>query len=89
MSCCGSKRAAVGSGRHGQWTAAGAKNPEPLLPVEFEYIGRSTLRVGGVASRRDYWFGQPGARVHVDGNDAPSLDGVASLRRVRRAARET
>jgi hypothetical protein len=46
------------------------------LPVEFEYIGRSTLRVGGVATGRDYWFAAPGACVLVDGRDATSLDGV-------------
>ena len=70
MPCCGGKRAAVAA-------------PPPAPPVTFEYVGRSTLRVVGPVSRRDYWFGHTGARATVDGRDVPSLDGVPNL--VRRA----
>jgi hypothetical protein len=56
--------------------------PVPARPVTFEYRGRTTLRAVGPVSRRDYWFGHQGARVVVDGRDAPSLEGVPNLVRV-------
>ncbi len=68
MACCGGRRAAV--------TA-------PAVPVMFEYAGRSTLRVVGAVTGRNYWFSQPGARVAVDGRDAASVEGVPHLVRLR------
>jgi hypothetical protein len=56
--------------------------PPPARPVTFEYVGPTTLRAVGPVSRRDYWFGQRGTRVVVDGRDAPSLDTVPNLKRV-------
>ena len=45
----------------------------------FGRIGRSTMRVVGAVTRRNYWFAQEGARVVVDRRDAPSLAGVPQL----------
>jgi hypothetical protein len=54
----------------------------PELPIEFEYCGRSALTAIGSATRRIYWFEQPGARVRVHPHDALSLETVPTLRRV-------
>ena len=64
MACCGGRRAA---------------GVAPAPPVTFEYVGRSTLRVVGAATQRNYWFAQPGARVVVDARDAVSVAGVPQL----------
>ena len=69
MACCGGRRAA-------------AVAPAPA--VTFEYVGGATLRVAGVATNRNYWFAQPGARVAVDARDAVAMAGVPHL--VRRPA---
>lgn len=66
MACCGRQRLQIVA---------------PVPPVVFEYVGRTTLRVVGPATRRDYWFSQPGARVAVDGRDAAGLAAVSQLRR--------
>ncbi len=71
MACCGDKRAVVAR------TAA-------AVPVTFEYVGRSTLRVVGAVTHKNYWFGQTGARVAVDARDAASVAGVPHV--VRHAA---
>ena len=70
MACCGGRRAVA--------VAA------PAVPVTFEYVGRSTLRVVGAVTQRHYWFGQTGARVAVDARDAASVAGVPHV--VRHAA---
>ena len=82
MGCCGSKRAAI-SGITGSSRGNRARIGSPLPSAEFEYIGRTTLRVVGPATRRDYWFERPGARVQVDGRDAPALDGIPLVARVQ------
>jgi hypothetical protein len=74
MPCCGGKRAAA------------ARPPRPRA-VTFEYVGHATLRAVGPATRRDYWFGHHGARVSVDGRDAPSFEGIPNLIRVGSLAR--
>lgn len=68
MACCGGRRAA-------------AARSAPAAPITFEYVGRSTLRVVGAVTRKNYWFGQTGARVAVDGRDAASVAGVPQLMR--------
>jgi hypothetical protein len=68
MACCGGRRAAAAA-------VASASAP----PVTFEYVGRSTLRVVGAVTRRNYWFAQAGARVVVDQRDAASVAGVPQL----------
>ena len=65
MACCGGRRAAVALA--------------PTVPVTFDYVGRSTLRVVGPATQRNYWFAQPGARVMVDARDAGAVAGVPHL----------
>lgn len=74
MSCCGGRR------------TLSTAPPRPRA-VTFEYVGQTTLRAVGPATRRDYWFGHRGARVRVDGRDAPSLDGIPNLVRVESPAR--
>jgi hypothetical protein len=62
MACCGGRRAAAAMA--------------PQVSVTFTYVGRSTLRVVGPATQRNYWFAQPGARVVVDARDAEAVAGV-------------
>lgn len=76
MACCGSSRLRA-SGTAG----AGVRGTPAQRPVEFEYRGHSTLRATGPATGRDYWFARPGARVWVDGRDAPSFEGIPNLTR--------
>jgi hypothetical protein len=70
MSCCGGRRAA----------ASAIADPRPA--VTFEYRGQTALTVVGTATRKLYWFSEPGARVDIHARDAESLDGVQHLRRV-------
>jgi hypothetical protein len=79
MSCCGSNR--LGLSGLNQATVASARAQSVTRPVEFEYVGRSTLRASGPITGRDYWFPRPGARVVVDGRDALSLDRIPTLTR--------
>ncbi|MEP7118164.1 MAG: hypothetical protein ABI880_11320 [Acidobacteriota bacterium] len=51
----------------------------PTPAVTFEYLGRSTMRVVGGVTRRNYWFAHPGARVAVDARDVPAMAGVPHL----------
>jgi hypothetical protein len=78
MSCCGSKRTAYrqvsatpNSGEAGHWTSG---------PVEFEYLGSGQLTVTGPLTGVVYHFASPGARVTVQGSDAPSLLSVPGLK---------
>ncbi len=72
MACCGGRR-------------VGPVATAPAGSVTFEYVGRSTLWVVGAVTRRNYWFGQAGARVAVDARDAVSMAGVPHV--VRHQAR--
>lgn len=49
----------------------------------FEYRGSSGLTVLGPLSGQRYRFSAPGARLAVDGRDAPSLAAVPELHRLR------
>lgn len=80
MSCCGSQRASLryepafavgGESRHAAWGA-----------VEFEYSGQGQLTVVGPLTGLVYRFTSNGARVRVEGSDAPSLLSVPGLRPV-------
>jgi hypothetical protein len=89
MGCCGKKRT--------QFFARGVDPPSPEPPhnnpplrrpaspsaVFFEYIGETGLTAFGPITGRHYRFSAPGARVAVDGRDAPSVMAVPSLRPVR------
>ncbi|MGD9101160.1 MAG: hypothetical protein PVF45_11830 [Anaerolineae bacterium] len=46
-------------------------------------MGKTALTVLGPISRKRYRFGGPGARLEVDGRDAPALIAVPKLRRVQ------
>jgi hypothetical protein len=80
MSCCGSQRTALRqesstqtSGEASYWTSG---------PVEFEYLGSGQLTVTGPLTGVVYHFASPGARVIVQGSDAPSLLSVPGLKPV-------
>jgi hypothetical protein len=80
MSCCGSKRTAYQqvsatpiSGAASHWTSGS---------VEFEYLGSGQLTVTGPLTGVVYHFASPGARVLVQGSDAPSLLSVPGLKPV-------
>jgi hypothetical protein len=66
----------------GRRREAARNQPARELPVEFEYRGGSALTAVGSVTGRVYWFGSPGSRLRVHPWDAPSLDGVPTLRRV-------
>lgn len=81
MSCCGSKRTPLRqdagtstTGEQGYWTSG---------PVEFEYVGHSQLTVIGPLTGVVYQFNAQGARLIVNGSDAPSLLSVPGLRPTR------
>jgi len=46
----------------------------------FQYVGTTGLTVEGPITGKRYRFAAPGARVAVDGRDAPSVRGVPNLR---------
>ena len=51
-------------------------------PVLFEYRGMGTLTVFGRTTGRRYHFPSGGARVYVDGRDAPVLEITRGLERI-------
>ena len=81
MSCCGSQRRAM----HSAATTTGRSEVKPWTSgiVEFEYSGRGQLSVTGPSTGTVYRFAAQGARVRVQGSDAPSLISVPGLRLVR------
>ena len=48
--------------------------------MNFEYVGATALTVIGPITNKRYRFVGRGARVAVDGRDAPSLGAVPNLR---------
>lgn len=81
MSCCGKLRAAL---RQQTITAASPASPEYApRAVEFEYSGPNQLAVTGPLTGVVYRFRGRGARLRVDGSDAPSLTSVPGLKPVR------
>lgn len=81
MSCCGRQRAAF---RQGPSTPAQSEASYWTSdPVEFEYLGSGQLTVTGPLTGIAYHFAAPGARVLVQGPDAPSLLSVPGLKPVR------
>lgn len=92
MSCCGKKRTQYyHSGRPSlapEPAADGLRRarhvqPATVIPVLFEYVGKTALTALGRVTGRRYRFSRPGARVAVDRRDAPSLAAVPNLRQVR------
>lgn len=88
MGCCGGKRAAFRrSGVDGpraepqERAPAGTMRGLPPPPVLFEYVGETGLTARGPVTGARYRFAEPGARVAVDGQDAPSMAAVPNLRR--------
>ena len=94
MSCCGSKRRQQfpvpplrPSVPKSESSPAPATAP-PAVPgtvqsaaTVFVYAGATALTVTGRATRRNYRFSYPGARVAIDVRDVPGLHGIPMLRR--------
>ena len=81
MSCCGRQRT--------QFQGTGQSPPrvddrrrQPLPAIRFEYVGATGLTVPGPVTGKRYRFDNPGSRLLVDPQDAPSLAAVPHLRRV-------
>jgi hypothetical protein len=75
MSCCGKAR-----------SEAAAKTESPVrsrTTVELVYTGSTALSVKGPVSRKEYRFGQPGARVTIDSRDGAALSRLSMLKRPR------
>jgi hypothetical protein len=90
MSCCGDRRKQLGVARLSHVAPDPASAPGPRLPVVppavvFRYVGAGSLTVRGPITRQRYTFDGPGARVAVDGRDAPALHAVPALTRARDA----
>ena len=89
MSCCGKKRRRFHKRVPNRQALEATENtfprPRPAAQtgVYFEYVGKTALTVLGPISRKRYRFGRPGARLEVDGRDAPALIAVPKLRRVK------
>jgi hypothetical protein len=81
MSCCGEKRAALGYPSNP--TGAGAPRYQVAGSVEFEYIGQGELTVTGPLTGIIYSFSADRRRQRVEGQDAPSLVYVPSLKAIR------
>ena len=68
--CCGRTRS----------ISANPRLQPPARGVEFAYLGRTALTVAGPATGAVYRFSSPGARLRVDGRDAPAMQKIAVLR---------
>lgn len=73
MSCCGNQRKLF---RNREYFS-------PYVPIEFEYIGKTSAEVIGGVTGKHYSFTFPGARIVVDHRDVPSLQPVPVLRQIR------
>ncbi|HTO80804.1 MAG TPA: hypothetical protein VMQ73_01160 [Methylomirabilota bacterium] len=87
MGCCGNRRLqarATGPATPGGTEATGTvqRRAATAPEVVFQYVGTTGLTVQGPITGRHYRFASPGARVAVDGRDAPSVRGVPNLRLV-------
>ena len=81
MACCGNQRTTL---RQGPGESAPA-NPHyrNTGDVIFEYSGNGQLTVTGPLTGTVYRFSGTGARLRVNGPDAPSLVSVPNMRPVR------
>ena len=80
MACCGQNRTQASTpAPTATRTASAPRTPSPF--PSFQYIGASGITVQGPVTKRLYRFAAPGAIVHVDARDAPSLARVPQLRR--------
>lgn len=92
MSCCGNKRrklllesASNREPRNSSRISAETKTKDDP-PVNFQYVGKSKLRVIGPKTRNLYRFNQPGAVVAVDPRDQVALTYVPTLRIVGKSS---
>lgn len=86
MSCCGRKRAMLYGAAPARTPGAEATVPQARAAgapdVLFEYTGESGVSAIGGVTRKLYRFEGRHARVAIDARDAPSISGVAVLKRV-------
>jgi hypothetical protein len=71
MACCGQTVRRT--------PAASGPAPDPSAPVLFEYSGPGPLTLFGRRTGRRYHFPSGGARVYVDGRDAPIFEVMQGL----------
>ena len=81
MSCCGKQRTQF-QGTAQAPPRADDRRRQPRPAIRFEYVGTTGLTVQGPVTGKRYRFDNPGSRLLVDPQDAPSLAAVPHLRRV-------
>ena len=67
MCNCGKKRMELQRGLHQ------AVSPREMQQVKFEYLGKTSLRITGNATKKTYRFDFPGAVQEVFNQDVPYL----------------
>jgi hypothetical protein len=83
MSCCGRQREQFqGTGQIPPRGNNRRSQPLPRPAVRFEYVGTTGLTVQGPVTGKRYRFDNPGSRLLIDPQDAPSMAAVPHLRRV-------
>lgn len=88
MSCCGNKRRKLRQATSSNRVSVNSSRnsieatTNDNTAINFQYIGKSKLRVIGPRTRNLYRFNQPGALVAVDPRDQFALIHVPTLRKV-------
>jgi hypothetical protein len=67
---------------NGEVSQAGTENTGSPGPVEYEYIGTTSITVRGAVTGNIYRFRGNGNRITVDIRDVPAINSVPNLRRV-------
>jgi len=87
MSCCGNQRSSIRQESSVRNEAAGSavSGSGHWTPgaMQFEYTGHGQLTVTGPLTGQVYRFTGAGARIVIQGPDAPSLLSVPGLRPLR------
>jgi hypothetical protein len=83
MTCCGRQRTQFqGTGQIPPRVDDRRRQPLARTAIRFEYTGKTGLTVQGPVTGKRYRFDNPGSRLLVDPQDAPSLAAVPHLRRI-------
>ncbi len=84
MPCCGNQRSRMAAPPVSRISSEAPRvsRPEHRFVAWFEYTGQTALTVTGPVTRKQYRFGESGARLAVDLRDRPSLLAVPKLREV-------
>jgi len=87
MNCCGNKRTEWARQQQNEPAQHIETQPEmgaqkEVRPRQFEYTGRSSLRLEGAHTRQSYHFRFPGDRLEVDYYDSFAFMAEPALRAV-------